>query len=111
MPAGTLNDLELRYGFEEFEAVAESAPLPCKGMNLYIAGGETELQPYDFSDADFVAEHGGNSGFADVNRMTTNHGGIAGIDTDLGFQLVTRMTAAFDHCQSRTLYAFPRHSA
>src|SRR5215831_21258797 len=57
LPAGTLDDLQLRNGFEEFEAVAKSTPLARESMDHNIAAGNRELQPDDLSDGYLLAQH------------------------------------------------------
>jgi len=97
LPACTLDDLKLGNGFQEFEAVAEGIALAGESVNRNIAGRNRKLQPNNLSQTHFLAEHSRNPGFADVDRVSSYYGGVSRIDADIDFELVTWMTAGFDH--------------
>ena len=65
-------------------------------MNYNVTGGHS-VQPTDFSGWYFVAQHGRDPGFADVDRVSTYHGSIAQVDAYIRFHLVTGMTSGFNH--------------
>jgi hypothetical protein len=66
-------------------------------MDHNISGRYRKFQANNLSDIDFLAEHGGNSGFAYIDRVCAHYRGVAWVDADVDVQLVARMTASFDH--------------
>ena len=82
-PADASDRILSRSGFNELEAVTESASLPHHGEHLDISIGQRELETHQFADRDLIPQQDCNPGLADVNGMAANHGAVARIDADV----------------------------
>ncbi len=78
-------------------------------MSIDRTQGQFELQANDFADRNFHQQHGGNSGLADVDRVSPHHTGIARVDADVDLQLEARMPPSVHEVVTRTGLELPAH--
>ena len=95
LTACSRNHFLRRAGLDELKSVAKGVSLAHQRMHFDRAQRELQFQPNDFPQRNFNPQHGGDSRFADVNRVPANHGHVARINTDFRFQPVTSVTAGF----------------
>lgn len=73
LAAGAFQDALYRAGFHKLESVAKSVPLSDQRKDFDLAQRDRELEAHDLSDRNLLADHGRNTGLADVYGMATHH--------------------------------------
>jgi hypothetical protein len=87
----------LRFGIlQELESEAKSTPLPNRRENFDVPEWKAEFEPKHLALGRLFAKYGGDSRFADVDRVTLDYAQIAGVDIDRHLQLEARMSPVFD---------------
>ena len=79
--------------FDELEAVAECVALTHESVYLNLTGGQSKLESNNFVQSDFLQEHDGDSGFADINAVSPDHLPVARIHTDVDLEFEPRGSA------------------
>ena len=99
--AGSPNDILRFGGLQELEAVAEGVSLADQRVYFHRSMRQGEFHSNHFVQRDFLPQHGGNAGLANVDGVPANHRPVAGIDANVDFQLEARMAAGFDKFTTR----------
>ena len=95
LTAGAPDQL-LRGGIlQELEAEAKSVSLPRHRQHFHLPGCKRELQPNHLTQRHLVSQQGGDSRFADVDRIAPEHTLTASIDFDRHSQLVAGTASVF----------------
>jgi hypothetical protein len=83
LTAGATNNFVSGAWLREPEAVAKSALLANHGINVHTAERKRKDQLHDLGQGNFKSQHGWDSGFTDVYRITLQQAAGLGIDTDI----------------------------
>ena len=94
--AGAVNDSASGTIFDKFETVAKSITLADQSQDFDFPCGQCELQARDFVQLDLLEEHDGDTGFAEIDRMSANDGTVAGVDPNVRFQFEAGRAAGLD---------------
>ncbi len=96
-PAGTPDPLSSIVGIGELEAIAKGIPLPYHGKNSDFVEGTGKTQLHHHADRDLDFQHGGDAGFADVHRASTEYLAAAWRNRDVHIELEARATPLLNY--------------
>lgn len=95
LPAGQANRVGGGGRLDKLKAEAESVTLAYQSKNFYLADRQSEFEANDFTQWNFVTEHCGQPGLAQVDGISINYLGVAGVDLNIDFQRETGLLPGF----------------
>lgn len=91
LAAGLPNSVARGGWLDKLKSVAEGIALANQRENLNSTERDGEFEADQFANRDFLAQHGGDSRFTQIDRVAIYHAAIARIDTDGDIEAKTRL--------------------
>jgi len=97
LAAGSPDHVVGRGGLDELKSVAEGVALANQGVNVHLAERQREFEANDLALGNFIAQNGGEPGFAQVDVCTREPCWSCGVNLDADVKGEAGLLAALEN--------------